>query len=182
MIAEEKFPDARRQSLADWRPSPGHGSRHGDLSGGEYGAWLPNHTRRQFHTMDRSDSGTRSHPRVARKNGVRSRFPKAASKNSLSDPPCLRPFIIQGSDGSGWQFDLTTLLDDFQITKGHEADGYRVGARLRGAGASPSLSSAWPHNGGATILTKASPGPSYSIKVKAIRAISTHAKDSCHAK
>src|SRR5713101_3256824 len=32
--------------------------------------------------------------------------------------------IIEGTERSGWQLDLTTALEDFQITNVHPTDGY----------------------------------------------------------
>src|SRR5216683_5852509 len=32
--------------------------------------------------------------------------------------------IIEGNERSGWQLDLTTALEDFQITNVHPTDGY----------------------------------------------------------
>jgi len=53
---------------------------------GRSGASLSSHTHKQFRTTDRFDSGRHWHQLVATKTDARNRFPKTASRNSLSDP------------------------------------------------------------------------------------------------
>jgi hypothetical protein len=71
----------------------------------ESGASLSSHTRKQFRTANRSDSGSHRHQCVAKRSDVRNLFRKAASKNSLPDLLIAASPIIEGDERSGGQFD-----------------------------------------------------------------------------
>jgi hypothetical protein len=94
----------------------------------ESGASLSSHTRKQFHTANRSDSGSHRRQRVAKRTDVRNLFRKAAPKISSSDLLIADSSIIDGADKSGWQFDLTTAIEHFQITNVHRTDSYGLRA------------------------------------------------------
>jgi hypothetical protein len=65
---------------------------------------------------------------VAKRTDVRNLFRKAAPKISSSDLLIADSSIIDGADKSGWQFDLTTAFEHFQITNVHRTDSYGLRA------------------------------------------------------
>ena len=117
-----------REIAADGRKSPERSPCWIAPLVGESGASLSSHTRKQFHTADKSDSGSHRHQYVAKKSDVRNLFRRAASKNSSSDLLIAASPIIEGAERSGGQFDLTTAFEHFQITNVHPTDGYGLRA------------------------------------------------------
>jgi len=118
------FVAAMREIAAEGRKSPEHSPCRTAPLIGESGASLSSHTHKQFHTADKSDSGSHRHQSVAKKSDVRNLFRKAASKNSLPDLLIATCPIIEGAERSGGQFDLTPACEHFQITNVHPIDSY----------------------------------------------------------
>jgi hypothetical protein len=117
-----------REIAADWRKSPEHWPWWIAPLVGESGASSSSHTRKQFRTANKSDSGSPRHQCVAKRTDVRNLFRKAASKNSLSDLLIAASPIVEGAERSGGQLDLTTARGRFQITNVHPADSYGLRA------------------------------------------------------
>jgi hypothetical protein len=120
---------AKRELVADWSKWLARSPCWIASLIGESGASLSSHTRKQFHTANRSDSGSHRHQCVAKRTDVRNLFRTAASKNSLPDLLIAASSMIEGAERSGGQLDLTTAFEHFQITNVHSTDSYGPSGR-----------------------------------------------------